>query len=124
MSDVRIEIEKEKALFWPDFARLEKGLEQQLKNERLTALERLEISNKLTSLSFRWTESGIRDVSVVKAIRDNVARDLQMLRETDQESSEPSSVYDHEKQQLAKLDAILAEAQRKGIKSQINPEAA
>jgi len=108
-------IENGKALFLPDFKRLEEQIQKKLADPGLGFNERLQLQAKLTSLSLHWQESGIRNLDVVEAIRQNVLNDLRALGSM---NLDPATLELHSSERRAKvaeLDAILAEAGQKGL---------
>jgi hypothetical protein len=108
-------IEDGKALFLPDFKRLESALQKKLADPDLGFNERLQLQEKLTNLSLHWQESGIGKLSVVKAIRENVLNDLRALGSMNLDPVTLELHSSDRRAKVAELDAILAEGERKGM---------
>jgi len=111
------EIDDGKALFLPEFQRLEARLQKKLFDSKLTIEERLATREKLTALSLKWTESGISDISVVVGIRDNIVRILQVAGSMNLPPEDVAAIFSEPIESLRKLNAIIAEANAKGIKT-------
>ena len=105
-------IENGKALFLPDFKRLEESLEKQLADAGTDVQRRLLISDKLARLKVRWQDEGVGNLDVVIAIRDNL---LKTLAELGKAGLGDNSVADDHRAQLAEAEKIIAEAQSKGL---------
>jgi len=111
----RIEIERGKALFLSDYQRLERGLEKQFMDPAIGFNERLAIQDKLMSLKYRWQESGIRNLDIVIAMRDEI---LDILKAAGGMGLTPDTMdetFRDARKQLAELNKIIAEAKAKGL---------
>ncbi|WP_334102835.1 hypothetical protein, partial [Methanothrix soehngenii] len=111
-----------KALFWPDFKKIEAGLEEKLKNPNMPFAARTATLNQLTSLKIRWQRDGINDIGIVERIRDSLVRDLAGANKMALDADSIDQVFGEHRRKISMANKILAEADQKRITSEL-PEA-
>jgi|GEM_PF-2795469 len=108
-------IEDGKALFLPDFKRLESTLQKKLMDPSTGFNERMRLQEKLTTLSLHWQESGIRDPGVVVALRDSIIGNLKEAGTMSLPEADMEAIFGEQRRHLAELNSIISEAQQKGL---------
>ena len=109
------EIEAGKTLFLPDFKRLETSLRKKLVDPAISFDERTRIQDELTTLSLRWTESGIGDIDVVIGMRDSLVKDLQEADKMHLSYEDRTAIFGERVQHLKELEKIISQAEAKGL---------
>lgn len=109
------EIEAGKTLFLPDFKRLETSLRKKLVDPAISFDERTRIQDELTTLSLRWTESGIGNIDVVIGMRDSLVKDLQEADKMHLSDEDRTAIFGERVQHLKELEKIISQAEAKGL---------
>ena len=111
----KIKIENGKALFLPDFERMEEQLQKKLADPKLEFNERLQVRAKLTTLSLHWQENGVGNLDVLRGMRDSIIDELRALSEM---YLDPATLDLHSRDRRAKvaeLTALITEGEKKGM---------
>jgi len=109
------EIERGKALFLPDYQRMERSLEAQFANPNLSVQEKAAISDKLMRLKFWWQEEGASNLNVLRSIRDTLAGSLVELGEAGLATAD-NQVFTDYSAKLAEVEKLISQARAAGVK--------
>lgn len=113
--DRAAKIESDKAIFLPDYQRMEAALEKQLNDPGLPFNQRMLLGDRLTNLKLNWQRNGIGDPNVVIAMRDSILGTLKEAGTMSLDEETTQAIFGTSREKLPRLNAIIAEAKSKGL---------
>lgn len=113
--DIVAKIESGKTIFLQDYQNLERKLEKELADPGLSFDQRQIRQNRLTNLKLNWQRNGVGDVNVVIAMRDSILGNLKEAAAMKLSPSDETAIFGDPRAKLPQLNAIIAEANAKGL---------